>query len=309
MVVVGIKEENLDREYWNRLDALTEKKVLVPKDKNAIITQVSDADCIAAQFASPIDKEVIDSGHKLKFIGLISTAHGTVDSEYAKKKGIVVSNVPGYGTESVSELVIASLLEHLWDLERAKKQVRQGNYLETGFSAAEIKGKIFGIIGLGRIGSRTAELALAFGADVRYWSRNRKTDLEKKGIKYEDLDTLIPKADFLSLHVVETQETANIMNEKRINNLKKGAVLIVTIPVKTVDLNALENRLRNEEISFITDHADEMKPEDVKRMVKFKNACFYPALACVTKEASVAKQKIFIENAESFLKGSPVNTV
>lgn len=189
-------------------------------------------------------------------------------------------------------------------MEKAKKVARDGDFSGDGFSATEIKGKKFGIVGLGRIGQRVAEIAKGFGAEVVYWSRNKK-----KGFKYEDLDNLIKTSDFLSLHVSKNKETEKILNAKRINSIKKGAIVVNVSPMELVDLNALEKRLVKGDITFIFDHPDEMDKKDVTRLAKHKNCIVYPPIGYVTKEASENKRKIFVSNLENFLKGKATNVV
>ncbi len=268
----------------------------------------SGVDCLFCKF-NRVDKALIDSLPELKYIGLLATGTGTVDLAYAKSKRIVVSNVPGYSTESVAEFVFGLIIEHLRDLERAKQVARKGDYSGDGFSASEIKGKRFGIIGLGRIGQRVGEIALGFGADVVYWSRNRKTDAERKGIRYEDLDKLVLTSDFISLHLLSTKETEGILNGKRIERIKKGAVVINVAPMELVNLPVLGKRLKQGDLTFIFDHPDEMDKKDVERLGQYKNCIVYPPIGYISKEARAAKQDIFVENVENFLKGTPTNKV
>lgn len=239
----------------------------------------------------------------------MATAFGKIDVSYAKKKGIVVTNVPGYSTESVAELVFAVLLENLRDLARAKEQASKGNYSEAGFKATEIKDKVFAVLGLGRIGGRVAEIARGFGADVRYQSKNRKKSFEKQGIRYQDADKLISEANIISLHFAETDQTRHFLNRKRINSIKPGAIVVSTVPNEITDLDALEDRLKKGDITFISDHADELDPKVARRLSKYENCILYPPIGYISDEARVAKQEIFIGNMESFLKGKPQNVV
>ena len=308
ILVTGFDESELDQAFWKRIDALTEKKVFLAKDSPEIKKHLSDTDCLLVKF-NPVSREWIDSAPKLKYIGVFGTGYGKIDSTHAKSKGIVVSNIPGYSTESVAEFVFAVLLENIRELERGKNQARQGNYSEAGFSATEIKGKVFGVLGLGRIGNRVAEIALGFGADVRYWSKNRKKEIEPKGIKYEEADSLISNYDFLSLHFALTKETESFLNEKRIQKLKHGAIVVNTAPMELVDVDALEKRLAKGGITFILDHSDEMGEEDLKRLSKHNSCIIYPPIAYISKEARTAKQEVCVKNIENFLNGSPTNRV
>ncbi|MBI2405808.1 hypothetical protein HYV21_02040 [Candidatus Microgenomates bacterium] len=309
VLFINITTPSLDKKYWQKLDAIIEKKVFLPKDSLQISRELSDTDCILTGFQIDVGKKEIDRAPHLKFVGVLATAYGKVDVGYAKKKKIIVSNVPGYATESVAEFVFAVLLEKIREITKAKEQARKGNYSEAEFKATEIKDKLFGIIGLGRIGSRVAEIAKGFGADVRYWSEHRKKDLEKAGIKYQNVDELISKADIISLHLAETPETKHFLNKKRINSIKPRALIISTVPNEITDLDALEERLKKGDITFISDHSDELDPKDAKKLSKYKNCILYPPIGYISDEARIAKQEIFIGNIEGFLKGKPQNVV
>ncbi len=309
ILLIDIDKSKLDENSWKRIDGLTDKKVHLPKDSSDIKKELSDMDCLLVNFGITVTRGNIDSAPNLKYIGTLSIAYGKVDVAYAKTKNIIVSNLAGYSTESVAEFVIAAILETIRGLEEGKVRGRGGNYSEAGISAFEIKDKIFAIIGLGSIGTRVAEIAKGFGADVRYWSKNRKKDAEKRGIKYESLDTLIQKADFLSINLAQNKDTEGIFNKARFKIVKSGTVIINTAPMELVDIDGLVDRLEKDDITFILDHADEMTEGDLKKLSKFKNCIIYPPVAYITKEAAANKKRIFIENIQGFLKGKPQNVV
>ena len=242
VLVVGFEESELSPEIWKRIDSISEQKVFLPKDSPEIKQHLGDADCLLVKF-NPVPEDWIKAAPNLKYIGVLATGYGKIALDIAKSKGVVVTNVPGYSTESVAEFVFAVILKNIRHLGRAKRQAKEGNYSESGFSATEIKGKVFGVIGAGKIGTRVAEIAQGFGANVKYWDRNRKKDLESDGIKYEDADRLFAESDILSLHLALTKETENFLNAKRIHSLKSGAVVVNTSPMDLVDLDALEQRL------------------------------------------------------------------
>lgn len=308
-LLLDIDDSKLDTSYWKRINSLTENKVHLSKEKRDIKKHLQGTDCLLVGLGIEINKEDFDNAPDLKFIGVLGTGYGRIDTEYAKKKGVVVCNVPGYAAESVAEFVFATILESIRHLEIGKGQAKKGNYSEAGFSAIEIKDKVFGVFGLGAIGSRVAEIALGFGADVRYWSRNRKKEFEKRGIKYEEVDTLIPKCDFISLNLAQTKETENFLDEARLQKIKKGAVVVNTAPMELVDIDALAKRLGEGNITFILDHSDEMSKEDLGRLSKYDNCVIYPPIAYVSVEAGIAKQETYVGNIENFLKGSPTNVV
>lgn len=311
ILTIGISESSLNADYWKKLDSLANERVSLAKDSQEIRTQLKDTDCLLVNpFAFKVEKEHIDLAPTLKYIGVLSTAYGKVDCEYAATKKIAVCNIPGYSTEAVAEFAFGAILEHIRDLERAKTQAKKGDYSETTFfNTSEIKNKKFGVIGLGRIGRRVAELALAFGADVFYWSRNRDNEFEAKSIKYQDIETILSQSDFISLHLAFNKETELFLNEKRIAKIKSGSLLLNLAPNELIDHNTLEKRLATNNIVYIMDHTDELDPEQAKRLSQYKNCILYPPIGYTTKEATIEKQNIFIENIKSFLKDLPVNKV
>lgn len=306
---LGINEYMLSSQFKKRIKASTKEIIYLQKGSNDLKNHLVDTDCLLTNFGINIDKEIISNAPKLKYIGILATAYGRIDVDIAKKKRIVVCNIPGYSTESVAEFVFAVILEQLRKLELGKKRCREENYSESGFVAEEIKGKRFGIIGLGKIGLRVAEIALGFGADVKYWSRNRKKEAENKGIRYESLDKLIANTDFISINLAQTKETEGIFNKKRFKIVKKGTVIVNTAPMELVNIEGLGGRLKKGDIIFILDHSDEMSKKDLAKISKFDNCIIYPPIAYVSKEAFIAKQEIFTSNIEDFLSGTPKNKV
>lgn len=276
VLAIDVDETQLDPDSWRAIDTLSEKRVHLAKDSREIADDLADTDCMLVGFGMKVGKDIIDKSPKLKYIGMFGTGYGNIDIDYARVKKITVTNIPGYSRESVAELVFGMILVQIRELERARKRAIEGDYSDSGYFASEIKDKVFGVIGLGNNGSRVAEIATAFGADVRYWSRNKKNEFETKGIRYEDKGSLIFNSDFLSLHLAFNKETENFLNEERIMKIKKGAIVVNTSPMELVDINALENRLKTGNITFILDHSDEMKEEDIKRLSKYKNFIVYP---------------------------------
>lgn len=275
-LIIGIDEASLSEESWKKIDKLCQKKFFVSKDSDQIRKQLIDTDCLLVAFGVSVTKEDIDNAPKLKYIGVLATAFGKVDIDYAKKKKIPVCNLAGYSTESVAEFIIATILESIRGLEVGKSRARKGNYSEMGIKATEIKDKTFAVLGLGSIGARVAQIVKGFDADVRYWSKNRKKSFEVKGVKYQDADKLISQADFISINLAQNSETNHFLNAKRIQSLKKGVVVVNTTPMELVDIDALARRLQKDDITFILDHSDEMNKEDLKNYLNLKIASSIP---------------------------------
>ena len=123
ITTIGISETSLNSEYWKKLDSLVEKRISLAKDSSDIKAELKDTDCLLVNpFAFKVDKEIIDMAPNLKYIGVLATAYGKVDYEYAASKNIIVCNIPGYSTEAVAELAFGVILENIRDLEKAKSQ-------------------------------------------------------------------------------------------------------------------------------------------------------------------------------------------
>ena len=306
---VGYSQEEFTEEEWVRIDALVQEKVLLPKDSPDITKHLADADALLLKLGMGADKAMIDSAPNLKYIGMLGTGYGRIDTAYAASKGITVCNIAGYSTEGVAEFGFGVILEHLREIARARAEAKSGNYSEAGFQGTELKGKTFGVIGLGRIGGRIAEIARSFGADVRYWNIERQEDAEKNGVRYQEIEELLSEVDFLSINLAFVPETEKFLGRKRVELIKPGAVFLNLAPMELVDIDALERRLQKGDISFIFDHADELTLEQAKQLTQYENCIVYPPIANMTKEATEAKLKMFVDNLENFLKGSPTNKV
>lgn len=308
--MIGFSLENLGEKEWKRIDQLTEEKVILPADSPDISTHLTAADCILVKLGASVNKEMIDSMPNLKYIGMFGTGYGRIDTAYARGKGVAVCNIAGYSKEGVAELVFGMILDHIRELERAKSQARSGDYSEATFKGYEIKDKNFGVVGLGRNGQRVAEIAhQGFQANVIYWSKTRKTDIEQSGIKYQELNTILEQSDFLSVNLAYVPETESFFNQERINLIKPGCIIVSTVQNEVFDLKSLIERLKKNDMTFIFDHSDELTQEQAKELSRHKNCMMYPPIGYITKEATQAKLGMFVGNLENFISGKPQNVV
>lgn len=304
-VIVNISESHFDKKYWDQIDELVEKRVSLSRDDSKLMDELKDCDVLMLGFQVPTDKDIFDAAPKLKLINILATAFGTVNLEEANKRNIPVCNLAGYSTEAVAEFTIAILLFHIRQLEEGVKRGKAGNYDFDGMSARELKNSNFGVIGLGSIGGRVAELAAGFGANVSYWSR------EKKDVPftYKELDQILTDSDYISINVAQTPETEKLINSENVTRIKSGAVVISTVPPEVVDTDAIVSRLAQKDIVYISDHGDEMSGEDLAKVKKFDNCLLLPAIGFITAEARVNKQEIFVGNLKATLDGKPQNKV
>lgn len=308
-LLINISQESLDPVFWAKLNGLFESTVSITKDDPKLEQELVGTDCILTGWGVPVTKQQIDVTSDLKYIGVLATAYGRVDVDYAKSKGTVVTNLPGYSTEAVAELTFAVLLEHLREIAVAKQRAAQGNYSESGLRASEICGKTFAVIGLGAIGKRVAEIAQGFGAKVVYWNRTRYMDMENEQFSYQEIDAILATADIISINLAQTPETEGFFSRQRIQAMKPGMLMINTAPMELVDQEALLEGLAKNDLTFIMDHSDDMPTDMMKRLSAHQNFIAYPPIGYITNEARQTKQEMFVGNIESFLDGHPTNHV
>lgn len=305
-LAIGIADDDLDTKYWQQIDELAESIVKLPKGDPKIKDEITDTDCLLLGFQIDINKELIESAKDLKYIGVMATAYGTIDIEFAASRNIPVCNLAGYSSESVAEFTIAILLAQMRQLEKGRQNAQKADYSFAGFSARELKDSKFGVIGLGSIGNRVAKLAEGFGADVSYWSRNDK----QTKFKRIELDKLLSSSDYISINIAETEETKGLINADNLKLVKPSAVMVSTVPPEVVDAEALAEKLKTDkDFVFISDHPDEMSEEYLSKIKNLPNCILYPPIGFITDEARRVKQEMFVGNIKAALAGKPENRV
>jgi lactate dehydrogenase-like 2-hydroxyacid dehydrogenase len=203
--------------YENTLPHQTVDRV---KDQDVIITNKVD-----------IDSRVMEAAKNLKLICVAATGVNNVDLEKAKSKGIVVKNVSGYSTESVAQTTFSSLFHLLHQVSYYDRYVKSGEYAKSeifthhGRPFWQIAEKEFGIIGLGAIGKRVAEIALAFGCRISYYSTSGM-NVFKGYTRHEKLDSLLGNADIVSIHAPLNEKTIGLIQYEQLRSMKKNAILI-----------------------------------------------------------------------------------
>lgn len=307
IVCLGFSGNELEDKYWKEIDGLAEQRVVVVSEDK--LGEHSDADALLVKLGAKVSKDLIDKLTSLKYIGILGTGYGGIDTKYAASKGITVTNIADYATEGVAEFTFGILIEWCRGVSRALTLAWDGVYEDDDHPGMEIKGKKFGVIGLGNIGSRTAELAQAFGCDVTYWSRARKQDAEEKGIKYQELDDLLASSDIITLNLALNSETEGIINSGRIQKIKTDAIFINPSPMELIDFDSLVTRLKQNDLVFMLDHSDEMAEEQLKVLKQLNKCRVYPAIAYLTREASQLKKRIYVDNINNFLTNKPTNVV
>lgn len=308
ITLLNFNGKELDYKHWQKIDQLCAQMLRIDDSELLNATDKSSVEILLVKLGTKIDQTTMNYFPNLKYIGMFGTGYGGIDTSYASKKNITVTNIADYATAGVAEFTFAILLEQMRNISEARARARAGNYSDD-FLGTEIKGKKIGVIGLGNIGRHIAKIARAYGAEVSYWSRNRKPTAEANGIKYCKLKDLLATSDVVTLNLEFNPETQGIIDEKLISIIKPGAIFINPSPMELISFDALNQRLSRNDITFIFDHTDELTNKQIKILEAHSNCIMYPPIAYLTHEASQQKKQIYVDNLLNFLKGTPTNLV
>lgn len=297
---------------WAELEALGQVTVYERTLPSETVARAAEADMVLTNKVV-VSKEVMDQLPHLKYIGVLATGYNVVDIEAAHQRGITVTNVPAYSTESVAQMVFAHLLtvtnrtEHYAQENRQGRWSRNADFCYWDFSHMELAGKTFGIVGLGNIGRRVAEIALAFGMKVKAVSS--KTTLPA-GIEKVSLEALLATADVLSLHCPLTDSTRHLINADTLAKMKSSAILINTGRGPLIDDQAVADALAEGRLAaFCADVLTQEPPLADNPLLKQPNAFITPHIAWASKEARVRLIQVATSNVRAFLSGTPQNVV
>ncbi len=214
----------------NKLSSLGDLKLYANTNNDQRIHRLSDADIVITNKVI-IDKDVIDACKCIKLICVAATGVDHIDTDYARTKGITVKNVKDYSTDSVAQSTFAILFYLLNRTRYFDEYVKSGEYSKSlifthyGRTFWELKGKKFGIIGLGKIGERVASIAKSFGAEVIYFSTSGKNTKNKKYAHFQ-LIPLLQASDIVSIHCPLNNSTQNLINFERISQMKPSAYIL-----------------------------------------------------------------------------------
>ena len=295
------------------LDAWGEVTVWPGTAAEELAERIADADIIVSNKLK-LNGTNLCFAPKLKLICLTSTGYDCVDMDYCRSRGIGVCNVPGYSTESVSQLTLAMALSLMGHLREYRRHVHSGAYTRGGVANCltpvwhEIAGKTWGVIGGGNIGSRVAGLAEAFGCKVLMCRR-------KADERYEtvDVDTLCEKADIISVHVPLTEETRGMIGEKQIAKMKKNAIFINVARGLVADEEALAKAIEEDCIGGLGVDVFSAEPfgEDhpYMRILDRDNVLLTPHTAWGAIETRNRCIAVVAENIAAWQQGSRQNRV
>ena len=299
---------------WKELESLGELTVYDRTKPSETLARIADADIVLTNKVV-IGREMIAQLPQLKYIGVLATGYNVVDIEAAHERGIIVTNVPAYSTESVAQMVFAHLLtvtnrtEHYAVANRNGRWTENPDFCYWDFPHTELAGKTFGIIGLGHIGQRVAQIALAFGMKVKALT-SKPTEALPAGLEKASLEELLVTSDVLSLHCPLTENTRHLMNADTLRQMKSTAILINTGRGPLVDDQAVADALAEGRLAaFCADVLTEEPPKTDNPLLKQQNAFITPHIAWASTEARIRLLNVATANVQAFLGGDPINMV
>lgn len=264
-----------------------------------------------------ITAELMDQLPELQYIGVLATGYNVVDIPAARKRGIVVTNIPAYSTMSVAQLVMAHLLNITNQVALHSQAVTEGKWqtcMDFSFTLTpqiELDGKIFGIVGLGNTGTAAARIAQSFGMRVLAYSSKSAATLAALGIdKADSYEQLFRESDVLSLHCPLTEETHHLVNAERLSWMKPTSILINTGRGPLIDEISLADALNQGRIMGAgVDVLQEEPPRKGSPLIGARNCFITPHIAWATQAARSRLIKIAVANVKAFIKGKPQNVV
>ena len=299
---------------WKELEKMGSLTVYERTRPEETVARAADADIVLTNKVI-ISREVMVQLPCLKYIGVLATGYNVVDIQAAHERGIVVTNVPAYSTESVAQMVFAHLLnatnrtDHYATQNRELRWTENQDFCYWDFPHMELAEKTFGIVGLGNIGQRVAEIALAFGMKVKAVTSKPAVALPT-GIGKADLEELLATSDVVSLHCPLTNRTRHMINPQTLQLMKPSAILINTGRGPLVDDQAVATALAEGRLSaFCADVLTEEPPKADNPLLKQPNAFITPHIAWATNEARTRLLQVVISNVKAFLDGKPQNIV
>lgn len=299
---------------WEDMSKLGELTIYERTAPQQVVERCVGAEAVITNKVMITD-EVMAALPQLKYVGILATGYNVVDIDAAHRRGITVTNIPAYSTDSVAQMTFAHILNITNRVEHYAMEVREGkwsahpDFCYWNTPLPELAGKTLGIVGLGNTGMRVACIAHAFGMDVFAMTSKNAADLPE-GIQKTTLQGLLATSDILSLHCPLNDETFHLINAQTIAMMKRGAILINTGRGPLVDEEAVAKAL--DEGQLMAYGADVMALEPPQKnhpLFSHPHAFLTPHIAWATREARERLMVIAANNLKAFAEGEKLNVL
>ncbi|MBZ0177921.1 MAG: D-glycerate dehydrogenase [Melioribacteraceae bacterium] len=292
---------------------ILDRKIL--KDMKRLLPMLKNADAIIPLLVDKIDKELIDSMQQCRVIANYAAGYDNIDVEYASRKNIIVTNTPNILTDATADIAIGLLLACARKFIQSDRFMRSSKFkgwMPDLMLGHDLRNKIFGIVGAGRIGKATAQRAKAFGCKIIYFNRSPKPEIEKElNAKRVSLNYLMKNADFISLHIPSSVNTYHLIDKEKLNHMKPDAILINTARGEVVDEKYLIKMLKKNKIFAAGFDVYEGEPKVNPELLKLNNVVLLPHIGSATLETRSEMAMLCAKNVHSILQNknplTPVN--
>lgn len=300
---------------WSALESLADVTVHERTPAADVVARASGAQLVMTN-KTPLSRETLAQLPELRYIGVLATGYNIVDVPAAKERGIVVTNIPTYGTMSVAQHAIALLLELCVHAGEHSRHARAGGWTASkdwcywNSPLIELAGKTLGVAGFGRIGRATARIADALGMKIIAHDTYQGDTPAWDGFRWAGLEELLAESDAVTLHCPLTADNLHMINATRLARMKRSAFLINTSRGPLVNDQDLADALNAGVIAGAAlDVLSVEPPAEGNPLFTAKNCIVTPHIAWATKEARARLMGIAVENVRAFLEGHPANTV
>ncbi|MGM0501220.1 MAG: D-2-hydroxyacid dehydrogenase [Bacillota bacterium] len=300
---------------WQSLEELGSVTVYDSTPDDKIIPRIGDAEIVLTN-KTPLKAETFEQAPQIKYVGVLATGYNVVDIEAARENNITVTNIPNYGTDAVAQHTFALLLELANHVGEHNRAVKAGQWEESEDfcfwkqPVMELVDKTIGIIGYGRIGQRTAEIAQVLGMKVLAYDPQQSEMLENSNVQFAELDKLLAQADVISLHCPLVDSTKEIINQQTLAQMKEEVLIVNTARGELIVESDLVQALEEGMVAgAAVDVLTTEPPNSDNPLLTAPNTIITPHIAWAAQESRQRLLDIAVDNVQSFLKGKTKNVV
>lgn len=300
---------------WDEIEQLGDFSVYDRTPNDLTITRADNADIILTN-KTPLTRDTISKLQELRYIGVLATGYNVVDIDFARARGIPVTNIPEYGTKTVAQYVCALILELCHRVGEHVVAVKSGQWAKSpdfcfwNSSQVELDGKTMGVIGFGRIGRAVGELMHAFGMRILAYDPYKGPDPPFQSFAWATIDEVFRQSDVISLNCLLTEENKEFVNKRLIDLMKKDALLINAARGGLINEGDLADALNSDRIGGAALDVVSTEPVETHNpLLKATNCLITPHIAWATLEARKRLMHQGAQNLKAFLLGKPINVV
>ncbi len=299
---------------WSSIIELGDVRIYDRTEEELILSRIGEANIVITN-KTVLTEEILSQCKGIEYIGVLATGYNVVDIEYCKNNNIVVTNVPTYGTEEVAQHVFALILELTNHVADYSKKALSGKWEESkdfcffDKPLVSLSGKTLGIIGSGKIGLKTAEIAKAFGMKILATNSKNDENVVDDNFSYVKLNDLLKNADIISLHCPLNKKTDKMINKTSINMMKDGVILINTSRGQLINENDLYCALESGKVSSCGIDVLGVEPPKNNVLLKASNIVITPHIAWAAKKARLRLMEIASNNIKEFIEGNIIYNV